>query len=378
MGRNKRGARVLGPYREARGGGIRFRVVQVDASGERTPHYAATEAQAASIYKACCNDLGLSSDPANTATLTIRTAADRFIASKTKAGAWADKTTGDNSHTLKCLTEATGNITLTRLSPRHLRGFIEAMAPLALATQRSRFALVSEFCSWCARRGYLSSNPVDKMEPTDMPWRGKRASKQVGRGKPQLRNMQEVQQYLAAALALRRADDRIGATLPLLCGLRSGELRHLRVCDIDFAGGRIWIRSDSEAVGEVADGWDVKTASSRRTVELPPVLLDDLRGLCADRSPDDYLLVSNRNGRAWSIQWLGKLVHDVCEAAGVRMVPPHGLRDTHATLLRELARKTAAEIGELLGHADRGKTAEQHYIGSPEHRPALKVVHGNG
>ncbi len=60
-------------------------------------------------------------------------------------------------------------------------------------------------------------------------------------------------------------------------------------------------------------------------------------------------------------QWSLKAVKRLCESAGVPVVSAHGLRGTLATLA------TAAGVGlldlsKMLGHADGGKVATQHYI----------------
>jgi len=49
---------------------------------------------------------------------------------------------------------------------------------------------------------------------------------------------------------------------------------------------------------------------------------------------------------------------------------------TYTSLIAEVPRKSVAEIATLIGHADQGKTAKEHYIGVPEHQAALKIVDG--
>ena len=54
----------------------------------------------------------------------------------------------------------------------------------------------------------------------------------------------------------------------------------------------------------------------------------------------------------------------------------HKLWDTYTSLMAAVAQKSVAEIATLIGHADEGKTAKEHYIGVPEHQPALKILDG--
>lgn len=75
---------------------------------------------------------------------------------------------------------------------------------------------------------------------------------------------------------LSAADGAMGAMLAVLvfCGLRSSELRALRWADVDLPGREL-------RVGQRADKWGTigspKTATSRRAVPLPPLVLGRLR-----------------------------------------------------------------------------------------------------
>ena len=60
----------------------------------------------------------------------------------------------------------------------------------------------------------------------------------------------------------------------------------------------------------------------------------------------------------------------------VRKVCPHGLRGTHATLLRVLLGRGIGDIADALRHGDEGRTATRHYLGAPERRQALRVILG--
>ena len=249
-----------------------------------------------------------------------------------------------------------------------------------MAGQRSRFHALSEFFSWCVTKGHLKANPAKSLDRTEIPWVGKRAQRLVGRGKPQLRNSGEVAAYLKAAASLDTAKERVAAMLPLLTGLRSGAVRHLRVSDGDFGVGRIWSR-DIEDDEDLPVEWDVKTASSKMTVEIPEVIRADLESLCKGRLQNEFIFPSNchkdMKGGPHDRKWLNRLVHEVCEAAGTRVVCAYGLRDTYTSLLAALGAKSAADIANLVGHDDEG-TAKRNYIGVPEHRPALRLVTGEG
>ncbi len=167
------------------------------------------------------------------------------------------------------------------------------------------------------------------------------------------------------------------ARMPLLCGLASGEVLHLKVGDVDLAAGIGYVRDQG---ADEVDGWHVKTASRNGEWEVPQVLRADLAWLTADRKPEEFLL-RDREGKPHTRGWLRDLVVEVCGKANVdgqpvRKVCPHGLRGTHATLLRVLLGRGIGDIANALRHGDEGRTATRHYVGAPERRPALRVLIG--
>ncbi|MBP7125936.1 hypothetical protein KBD49_06190 [Myxococcota bacterium] len=252
------------------------------------------------------------------------------------------------------------------------------------------------FAEWLRRKGVLHKDIVavylrqrDRMDEP-LPWRTRNGSRELGRGKAQLRNLREVEAYLAVGLALTHPDTapkkfreqigaerRVASALPLLCGLASGEVLHLKGGDIDLAAGIGYVRDQG---ADEVDGWHVKTAARNGEWEIPQVLRADLAWLTADRKPEEFLL-RDREGRPHTRGWLRDLVVEVCGKSDVvgqpvRKVCPHGLRGTHATLLRVLLGRGIGDIANALRHGDEGRTATRHYVGAPERRPALRVLIG--
>ncbi len=299
-----------------------------------------------------------------------------FIEFKVSRGRWSERTVN-----------RTGKLDLGQfalLAPRapvssvdtaFLYRYLGAVAHLALATQRSRYHSVREFLNWAWRRGLLAQDPAKAIDKEDLPWCGRKAAALIGRGKRQLRNVGEVERYLKACNQLCDLAERVAAQLPLLTGMRSGEVRNLRAADIDLELGRLWVRP---CAADGDDGWNVKTASSRRTVGLPRDLRPELTALVLDLPATALVFARPRPKAGQSLMrhssWLEKLVIRVCAAAGLDPVSPHGLRDTYASLCAELGGLQAPDVGRLLGHADAGRTARKHYIGSPEAQPALNQL----
>ncbi len=301
---------------------------------------------------------------------------------------------------LAALVNAVGERLTKRLHARHFAEAIAANAartdkrgrPLSMAAQRSYYKAMRRFSAHLHRRGLtasdLAADAVRAMELRGeaLPWRTPAGARAMGRGKVQLANVAEARAYLKACTQDEDPERRVAAALPLLCGLSSGEVRNLRARDVDFAGRVLWVRDEPKGAEPVADPvrepYHVKTAARRRSVALPARLVPDMRKLVVRVHAGDLLFQAieerkgprerwQRSGKAHGRGWLHDLVRAVCARAEVTVVCPHGLRDTYSTLRAVLLGETAADIGDALGHADRGRTASRHYIGERRTEPAL-------
>lgn len=359
--------RVLGPYEEDHRGRSRWRIVWFDLAGMRTGEMFSTEASAqqrGAVLRAAA---------IGTAPKTIGEALDAYLATKERSEAWSQRTWDRTGADLRRFAEPR-ETPLDSLDANFVRKYVAGLRKASLAYQRSSYMAARGFCAWCWRKGILSDDPCAPLDQDDLPWLTKRGRRSLNAGKTQLAGEAEARRYIDQALGLPDPMERVAAALQLLTGLRSGELLHLRVRDVDFTAGLLWVRGDVEH----GDGWKPKTASSTRQVELPGVLADDFRSLCAGVPADDgeaYLFRSHRRrGLAYGDDWLGRLVGRVCALAKVTVVCPHGLRGTYATLCRVAARRSTVEIAALLGHADSGATAKRAYLGAPERAPALRLI----
>ena len=375
MGRRKQAARVLGPYREERRGETRLRVVVVDHDGGKTSFVKQMKKEARQIVKAAWITLGV---PEGDVT-TVIDAVALFTDEKVDKGFWGDRTVDRSGADLRFFAAAAPSAPIEVVNVQWIRSYLERLQvhEYALASQKTRYHTIVEFLGWCVRKRFLRANPCDLIDRSEKPWVGRRAQKKLGRGKPQLANLGEAGSYLGETRKLPTPARRVAAALPLLCGSRPGEVLHLLVRDVDFEAGKIWHRDIDEADNEVGIAWNVKTMAGTRTTDIPDVLQEDLKELCRDRKPTEFLLASKRTGgKPYEYKWLNRMVQRVCKAAGVTIVCTQGLRDTYSSIEAEHGRKNAADVGKLLGHADGGQTAKRHYIGAPEHRAALKVVEG--
>jgi len=159
----------------------------------------------------------------------------------------------------------------------------------------------------------------------------------------------QLNRYLAAVPGARR--------VPLLlagwCGLRSGEVRGLRVRDLDLDAGVVHIRQAVVRLkGQLLIG-PPKTNAGIRSVAIPPHLLPALRAW-TDQQPTrgrDALLFPAGDGRSPLNDSVLRTAHDKGKAAiDMPGLTIHGLRHTSATLAAQLG-ATLAELQARIGHS---------------------------
>ena len=136
----------------------------------------------------------------------------------------------------------------------------------------------------------------------------------------------------------------------VLGGLRIGELQSLRWSDVHLASGRLHVRSG-------------KTAAAERTVELLPLLRDELVELAAIRRGEDadaYVFGTSTGGRQQASNLRRRVLAPAVERANKRLakreveplpdkLTPHSLRRTFASLLYALD-ETPPYVMTAMGH----------------------------
>lgn len=172
--------------------------------------------------------------------LTVAEAVEKYIARKTRVSRWSPGTIERTGGDLRKFAQLGPTRPIGAVDGRWMRRYLSAIEHLRVASQRSRWHAVVEFLGWCTREGLLGANPKDRVGKDELPWCS-RNSWQDRLGKDQLTET-EAALYLAAANRLPTPMQRIAAALPLLTGMRSGEVRSLLVRDIDVRASDIWSR----------------------------------------------------------------------------------------------------------------------------------------
>lgn len=172
-----------------------------------------------------------------------------------------------------------------------------------------------------------------------------------------------------AAFLILAADDRLNAAwlLALLCGLRRGELAGLRWSDVDLRARTVRITSQRTTDAE----WRVITkepkGTSRRTLDLGPVLVEALtqhrvrskheQGGIASAAEAGSLVFVQADGRPYHPDRLRELFQAVARKANVPVIRLHDARHSCATLALDAGLHPKV-VQQLLGHSSWGVTMD--------------------
>lgn len=155
-------------------------------------------------------------------------------------------------------------------------------------------------------------------------------------------------QEAAALIAALPAGDRAIWATAFYAGLRRGELRALRVEDVDLAAGVIHVRRGwDDLEGEIAP----KTTQGRRRVPIPAVLRDhlDARPLSPIGDTPEALIFAGQRGGAFDPGKLTKRADDAWREAKLERLTLHEARHTFASLMIA-AGVNAKALSTFMGH----------------------------
>ncbi len=181
------------------------------------------------------------------------------------------------------------------------------------------------------------------------PCRIKGAGQKKRSGKIEILTISQLESYLRAIPENRR----VPLMLAGWCGLRSGEVRGLRVRDLDVDAGLIRVRQGVVRLkGRLLIGRP-KTDAGMRDIAIPPHLLPLLRAWLASQPvrPDEALLFPAGDGVSPLNDSVLRDAHYRGRAAiGMPRLTIHGLRHTSATLAAQQG-ATIAELQARIGHS---------------------------
>ena len=254
-----------------------------------------------------------------------------------------------------------GDVPVQSLTALHLDELYADMRRrgLAASTVRQLHAIVGKALGDAERKGLVSRNVARLAEPP--------AAKAARAPEPKVWTPEQLSTFLGAVAGHHHgAMFRLGA----MTGLRRGELCGLRWEDLDLDAEppRLRVRQSVTATHHTENGkrvvalevGDVKTAKSRRTVDLDPgtvtVLRRHRKAQAADRLlvgagySDHGLVFAMPDGRPWNPETISQAFERLVAATDVPRIRLHDLRHTHATHVLATGANPRI-VSERLGHA---------------------------
>ena len=227
--------------------------------------------------------------------------------------------------------------------------------PLTSATQRALVASVKSLFKWLARHRHIAFNPASEIA---LPRKQKRLMQTV-------LTVDEVEKILATMNLDNPSQLRDRAMIETLyaTGMRRAELTRLKLHDLDFARGAIFIR-------EGKGSKDRYVPLGARVRHWLLRYLDDVRPLLA-LSPDDGTVFLADWGEAFAPSYLNYLVRRYIELSGINKPGAcHLFRHAMATHMLENGADVRF-IQALLGHSDISTTQIYTHVSID----ALRAVH---
>lgn len=241
------------------------------------------------------------------------------------------------------LEETLGGIALTDLTPSMVSAWVDT--PTKARTQKGRaYDLLRSALNEAVEEELIERNPC----------RVRGAGKPAPARKGEVLNVDQILTYLEAVPKRYR----VALMTAAWCGLRSGEVRGLRRCDVDLAARTVTVAQAVSRiyVGEHELEWrvdDPKTTAGLRTVTMPEMMVapmcDWLLNLPV-AGPKGWLfpaMVDPRQPIQSSVLYEAHAKGK--RAIGLPELTVHDLRRTTATLAAQ-GGATTAELMRLLGH----------------------------
>lgn len=241
-----------------------------------------------------------------------------------------------------------GRLPLARLTPQDVQGLVntlrdEGLSPRSILYVRATLRVaLQQALKW----GLVARNAAALVDPP-----------RVERDDVEPLTPPEARRFLDAV-----RDDRLGAlySVATAMGLRQGEALGLRWQDVDLDSRRLWVRKQLQRVDGKMELVDVKTKRSKRPIDIPEPLVEQLRAhrkqqleerlLLGEQWQDRGLVFATSKGTPLDRHNVTRYFQRILARLEIEPKRFHDLRHTCASLL--LAQGVPLhEVSELLGHS---------------------------
>jgi integrase len=256
-----------------------------------------------------------------------------------------------------------GRIKLGKLEPRHVEKMQRDILKNGKSprTARSARAVLRTALRHAERHGLVQRNVAALAEPVA-----------AVHGEKKSMTAKQVRTLINSVRGTRD-----GAAITVLCttGLRRAELLGLKWSDVDLKKGMITVQRGLQRTSAGMAASDLKTARSRRTVQIPPVTLETLKVHRRRQNEDRMRAGEHWAGDDWvfTTTWgspldpdnLSHRFVDACEAAKIGRWTCHDARHTVGSLMFANGADLRV-VSEHLGHASIRTTSDVYVHQMPE------------
>lgn len=272
--------------------------------------------------------------------ITVQKAADQWVERARRDGLEPTTVAAYDQHVRLHLVPLCGSVKLSQLTTPMVEGYRDQLVdklsrPMAVRVLRSLSSIISE----AQRRGQVAQNVARTVKV-------KRAARQ--KAKAAIPPKAALRALLKAAGEHGEPQGQALVMLALFGGLRASELRGLPWCGLDLKAATVTVTQRADAKGKIGAP---KSASSRRTVPLPPSAMTALKAWkLACPATELNLVFPSVAGKVMSHRYMSlNVLKPLVTAAEIGSLGLHDLRHAAASLWIE-QRVDAKRVQTWLGH----------------------------
>jgi integrase len=289
------------------------------------------------------------------ARLTLAEFAENVIKGEIEPN-YRPSTTHTYIQTLKLIKETIGHIELSKLNALHIQHFVKHLREKGLknGTIKSRLSKLKRILRYATKWKLI---PYDLASAIEMPKTEKNMKYWTFDECMEFLEKAKGDQYYLVFL------------LTIFTGLRRGEVLGIPISNVDFENNTIKIDQQITVVnGKAKIEKVLKSESSYRVIDVPTDIMRQLKRHIHEQKKLFFELgIRNEHNLVFTTS-TGHPVHptnismrfkSLCEKYGMKPIPFHGLRHSHATMLAEMKENVHA-IADRLGHSSTTITNEMY------------------
>lgn len=232
------------------------------------------------------------------------------------------------------------------------------------STQQHRVKALKQFFNYCWGKGWVTLNPMDKMELTGTSARQNRA--------PRIQT-ETIRRLMRDGLVGETLVSRAMVAVALATGMRQGELRGLQWQDIDFDAEEVRIERAVKKDGKIGPP---KTKAGFRTIDIEPnalQLVREWRLQSRHSRPTDFVFATAA-GFPKQYKTLSALMDRASDRAGIERMLWGDMRHFFASTQLSKLGEDWPEVSRQMGHEDEAFTMRQygHYVKNAEKKAKVK------